>query len=152
MQATVRDRGLARARLGMRAERLGWATLALAGSLVLLASCLLTPAASGVGTHTQLGLPPCGFLSLFQRPCPACGLTTSFAHLAHGSLHASLIAHPLGPPLFAALLVLVPRSLFETLRVQPTPLFQIGPREVRVAWVYTAALLLVWLVRLLGRL
>jgi hypothetical protein len=126
---------------------MGWAALALASLLVLFVSRLLTPAASGVGTHTQLGLPPCGFLAFFHLPCPACGLTTSFAHLAHGALRASLEAHPLGLPLFLGLLVLLPRALYETLRAQPAPI-DLGPREVGAAWLYTASLLLVWLVRL----
>jgi hypothetical protein len=127
--------------------RIGWAALAAASCAVLLIARALTPAASGVGTHTQLGLPPCGFLLLFQRPCPACGLTTAFAHLAHGSLHASLVAHPLGLPLFAGLLLLVPHALIASVRGRS---IAISPLMARLAWVYTFALLLVWLVRLLG--
>jgi len=37
--------------------------------------------ARGHGTHQQLGLPPCTFYVIFQRPCPACGMTTSWAWL-----------------------------------------------------------------------
>ena len=33
-------------------------------------------------------------------PCPGCGLTTSFAHMAHGHLLAAFGAHLMGPLLF----------------------------------------------------
>jgi hypothetical protein len=35
-------------------------------------------------THRQLGLPECRFVTITGRPCPACGLTTSFSLLMHG--------------------------------------------------------------------
>jgi Protein of unknown function (DUF2752) len=127
--------------------RLGWAALAAASFSVLLIARELTPSASGLGTHTQLGLPPCGFLLLFHLPCPACGLTTAFAHLAHGSLRASLTAHPLGLPLFLALLLLTPRALLELVRAAPAPALSLA-RVAELAALYSAALLLVWLVRL----
>jgi hypothetical protein len=36
------------------------------------------------GTHRQLGLPPCMLNVVTGLPCPACGMTTSTALLAHG--------------------------------------------------------------------
>lgn len=47
-------------------------------------------------THRQLGLPACKFYESFQKPCPACGLTTSFALLMHGDVGASLRANFVG--------------------------------------------------------
>ncbi|MGL4553317.1 MAG: DUF2752 domain-containing protein [Gemmataceae bacterium] len=35
--------------------------------------------AATMATHQQLGLPPCNFVTTVGIPCPACGLTTSFA-------------------------------------------------------------------------
>jgi hypothetical protein len=32
-----------------------------------------------MATHTQLGMPPCNFVVLTGKPCPSCGMTTSFA-------------------------------------------------------------------------
>lgn len=63
---------------------------------------LLTPNSSLHGTHQQLGLPPCPSAMLFDRPCPGCGLTTSWTALLHGNLAMALHAHPLGPLLYAA--------------------------------------------------
>lgn len=52
------------------------------------------------GTHTQLGLPPCPSVVLFHRPCPGCGLTTSWTAFVHGDFPLSFAAHPLGPFLY----------------------------------------------------
>jgi hypothetical protein len=57
----------------------------------------LTPSVRGHGTHTQLGLPPCGSVIMFDRPCPGCGMTTSFTATLHGRISEALQAHPLGP-------------------------------------------------------
>ncbi|MBA4063727.1 MAG: hypothetical protein C0501_08440 [Isosphaera sp.] len=46
-----------------------------------------------MATHTQLGMPPCGFVLATGRPCPACGMTTSFALLVRGDVGASLRAN-----------------------------------------------------------
>lgn len=60
----------------------------------------LTPSKYGHGTHQELGLPPCPSVLLFNRPCPGCGLTTSFTAFVHGDFSESFHAHPLGPPLY----------------------------------------------------
>ncbi len=51
---------------------------------ILVAGLLVTarglePSRTGRGTHQQLGLPPCTSIVLFGAPCPACGMTTSWA-------------------------------------------------------------------------
>ncbi len=67
------------------------------GSLaVLVMAAILDPSPTGMETHTQLGLPPCGMLRLTGVPCMTCGMTTSFAELAHGHLWQSLVAQPAG--------------------------------------------------------
>ena len=43
-------------------SRLFWWSLALGGVLVLSMAAAIEPDPRGYGTHTQLGLPPCGFL------------------------------------------------------------------------------------------
>lgn len=68
---------------------------------VTLVAALLHPDSRGHGTHMQLGLPPCPSVALFGLLCPGCGLTTSFAALAHGRIDLAFEAHPFGPILYA---------------------------------------------------
>jgi hypothetical protein len=63
----------------------------------------LRPSPAGHGTHQQLGLPPCASVLLFDRPCPGCGLTTSWTATIHGQLTEAFRAHPIGPVLYLGL-------------------------------------------------
>ena len=74
---------------------------------ILLLAISLTPDPSGMGTHHQLGLNPCSFWLLFSIPCPMCGMTTTFAHLAHFQVVEALLTQPFGVVLFALMLVLL---------------------------------------------
>ena len=56
----------------------------------------LNPSTDGHGTHTQLGLPACGWVTGMGIPCPSCGMTTSFAHAADGDFVGSFRAQPAG--------------------------------------------------------
>ncbi len=49
-----------------------------------------------MATHTQLGMPPCNFVTLTGKPCPSCGMTTSFALLVRGDVANSLRANWVG--------------------------------------------------------
>lgn len=81
---------------GRRKATVDQLTFTALGAAALLLPFFLRPAADLVGTHTQLFLPPCFFLRVTGIPCPTCGMTTSFAFLAHGRILDSLAAHPLG--------------------------------------------------------
>lgn len=70
------------------------------GATVLALAAWLTPSPAGFGTHTQLGLGSCVMLSLTGLPCPMCGMTTTFAHMAHGHLWSALVNQPFGVALF----------------------------------------------------
>ncbi len=61
----------------------------------------LRPDPHSHGTHQQLGLPPCPSVLAFHRPCPGCGLTTSFTATVHGDFIAAFKAHAFGPILYA---------------------------------------------------
>lgn len=88
----------------------GWPKKKLRGHLlwflgwvfVTAVAIYLKPSPHLHGTHQQLGLPPCPSVLLFNRPCPGCGLTTSFVATVHGNLPLAFEAHPFGP--FAYLL------------------------------------------------
>lgn len=86
----------------------GWPRKKLAGQAVWFVVWLavtviglcLTPNHDQHGTHRQLGLPPCPMVLFFHRPCPGCGLTTSWTAFLHGDLPLAFQAHPLGPILY----------------------------------------------------
>jgi len=130
--------------------RITWVTLGIGATGVVAVSRILTPAESGAGTHTQLGLPPCGFLCLTGLPCPGCGLTTSFAHLARFQWELALSANPLGLPLFLAAVVAVPFCALAVVRAWPvTETFQRLNAD-RVIYVLAGAGALSWFSRLCG--
>jgi hypothetical protein len=60
--------------------------------LLVIAACL-TPNPAGIGTHQQLGLPPCTFRWLFGIRCPSCGMTTSWSHAMRGQFGQALAAN-----------------------------------------------------------
>ena len=94
------------------ASRLAWGACILFPSIVFAIATRLSPAASGVGTHTQLGLPPCGFLAWTGLPCPGCGLTTCFAHMVRGELGGALQANVFGVGFFLVTALGVPFSVW----------------------------------------
>lgn len=65
-----------------------WRIFAFLGGLTVLAMLViawrLSPSPSGLGTHQQLGLPPCTTIVLYGIRCPSCGMTTSWSLLLHG--------------------------------------------------------------------
>lgn len=69
-----------------------------------------------LATHRQLGLPPCNFTMLTGKPCPSCGMTTSFALFVRGDLRASFQANWVGTLLAATAVVALPWSLLSALR------------------------------------
>lgn len=97
-------------------RRLCWFGAVLAALALLAAASRLTPDPRGHGTHTQLGLPPCGFLWLTELPCPACGMTTAFAHGVRGSFAQAAVANPVGFVLFLLVCLLVPFGLWAAVR------------------------------------
>ena len=67
------------------------------GPLLLLGVAMsLRPSEAGLGTHQQLGLPPCSMRVMFGIRCPACGMTTSWAHFTRGHWWQSVKANPGG--------------------------------------------------------
>lgn len=73
--------------------------LAAACLAVLIIATRLTPRPDGLGTHRALGLPQCAWLVRTGLPCPACGMTTSFAWFVRGNLAASMYVQPMGTAL-----------------------------------------------------
>ena len=79
-------------------RRQRWLASALALVLLglLAVSRTLEPSPAGMGTHQQLGLPPCKAVMLLGIPCPTCGMTTSWSYFMRGQFIASWGANPGG--------------------------------------------------------
>ena len=89
-------------------SRLVWFVLFAVPLAVVITAALLTPSPTGHGTHTQLGLPPCGFLVFTGYPCPGCGLTTAFAHMVRLQVGGAWTANPFGIVLFTVTFLTIP--------------------------------------------
>lgn len=72
---------------------------------LLVTAAMLRPNTQGFGTHQQLGLPPCSIRVFFDVRCPACGMTTSWAHTMRGQLPSALKSNT-GGTLLAVLAVI----------------------------------------------
>ena len=115
-------------RLGA-AERGSLAILAAGLIFVLGIAAWLTPNPSGLGTHQQLGLPPCTSLMVLGIRCPACGMTTSWALMIEGRIPEALAANLGGSLLFVVAFLSVPSIAW---------IFWTGNRRAREQWGYFA--------------
>jgi Protein of unknown function (DUF2752) len=93
-------------------DRIRYFVVAGMGAALLIVARLLQPSADGVGTHRQLGLPPCLFLHYTGVPCPSCGLTTSVAHATRLHFYESIITQPFGLVVFIFAVLSIPLSIF----------------------------------------
>jgi hypothetical protein len=89
--------------------------------VVFTLACLISPYDEEgrplkMGAHQRLGMPPCEFVVMFKKPCPSCGLTTSFSLLMHGDILGSLRANVVGTGMALFALMLIPWSLLIAFR------------------------------------
>jgi hypothetical protein len=124
------------------------AAAGLAGLLGLAKA--LEPDPRGFGTHVQLGLRPCAFVSLTGRLCPTCGMTTAFAWFMRGRLDRSWQANPAGCLLALLAIPLMGWLVASAVRGEP-----VGSRSLTgpLTGLLVAASVLslaCWLVRLIG--
>jgi hypothetical protein len=79
---------------------LGGRLYALAIALMSIAAlgvaARMTPSRNHLGTHRQLGLPPCAFVAMTGFPCPTCGMTTAYACTVRGRLIEAVRASVFG--------------------------------------------------------
>jgi hypothetical protein len=92
-------------------ERLAAVAIAMTLLALLGVARWLEPDPSGVGTHTQLGLPPTFVMERFGTPCPLCGMTTSWAHTMEADLPAAFLTQPAGTLFALAAMALIPLAL-----------------------------------------
>ena len=109
-----------------RAVLIAWAMFLIAGFALARS---LEPDPRGFGTHRQFGLPECSFRMLFSKPCPGCGMTTSFSHFVRGEFAAAARANESALLLAILSAVMIPWSLSSAVRGRlwlvddPVPVF-----------------------------
>ena len=106
---------LASGRLSVR-----WRLCLAAAATCLLAplttAACLRPDPAGLGTHRQLGLPPCTFVYLFETRCPSCGMTTAWSHAVRGHWLQAGRANAGGVALAACAMLAAPWLLISAAR------------------------------------
>ncbi len=85
-------------------ERWGVAAAAAALGLVFVVAWWVNPNPSGLGSHMQLGLPPCNLERFVGIPCPFCGMTTAFSLMMRGDFGLAFWVQPAGAGLFVVAL------------------------------------------------
>ncbi|MGY8769287.1 MAG: DUF2752 domain-containing protein [Pirellulales bacterium] len=130
-------------------ERMLLAMLAVLLLTLLVIASGLTPSAQGMGTHQQMGLPPCTFATQFGMRCPSCGMTTSWSHLMNGNLFGSVQVNSAGCLLGILAVISGPWALVSAIRGT----WACGPPSERLLITLTIVVVLVtivdWLFRIL---
>lgn len=112
-----------------RAMRAVWWITSLIGAALLAAPFLLDPA-------TDRWIPVCESRARFDRPCPLCGMTTSFRAIAGGRWDDAREANRAGPSVYAALsgnallLLAIEGRRLRRRRLRPPPV----ERSPRCTW------------------
>ncbi len=76
--------------------RLLLALLAVILWAVIFASWYVTPSPDGYGSHIQLAIPKCSWITEKNRPCPTCGMTTAYSLTIRGRIIQAFITQPAG--------------------------------------------------------
>jgi len=91
-------------------DRVQYIALSCVSGIVLTVARVVSPSPNGLGTHQQLGLPPCFFHKLTGIPCPTCGMTTSFAHTVRLQFYEAFMTQPFGMLTCVLMALLIPVS------------------------------------------
>jgi hypothetical protein len=91
-------------------DRAQYIALSCVSGVVLTIARIITPSPNGIGTHQQLGLPPCFFHQFTGIPCPTCGMTTSFAHTVRLQFYEAFLTQPFGLLACVLMALLIPLS------------------------------------------
>ena len=138
-------------RLGDREtiRRLVGVGVALCAAAILGAAAYLKPSPEGLGTHTQLYMPECGWIMLMDLPCPTCGMTTAFAHAADGHLVASLATQPLGAILAIATAIALLSGVYVAATGSQVAVLFGRLCTRRAAWILSAVAVGAWIYKIL---
>ena len=140
----------AQARLEVRL----WCSFVFAMCAAMMALALYLhpdPFGIGMGTHQELGLPPCGWQQHLGIPCPTCGCTTAVSYFAHAHPLKSFLTQPFGFAVALIATLLLPLTLWGIVTGQWK-----GPSTFKLAWYWPwwtygsiALLALAWVYKLI---
>ena len=128
--------------------RLAHACVAFGLMAALALSFWLKPDPRGLGTHEQVLLLPCNFYVLTGLPCPFCGMTTAFTHMARGEIREAFFAQPLGVIGFVACVLLLPAAIGAAISGRDAIGAAMKLPWGRLTWVLTAMILVSWIFKL----
>ncbi len=114
--------------MARRAAISGW-TLVGFWAFCTTVGLIVAPDPIGHGTHQKLLLMPCPVAAFLGRPCPGCGLTTSWCALLHGNFDLAFRAHAFGPIAYLCLTIGALWYMVALLKKQAAP--------IDVPWVRT---------------
>ncbi len=100
-------------------------------------------------THRQMNLPECGFKKFTGLPCPACGMTTSFALLVRGDVWNSLRANAVGTMLAVIGLATIPWSLASVVCGRPLFIRSMERTMLLIVGGFVTLMMLRWVIVLL---
>jgi hypothetical protein len=131
-----------------RHERCGLVLLGCGLAGLLATASILRPDPSGLGTHRQLGLPPCTMNAFLGIRCPGCGMTTSWAYTLHGDMVMGLQCNASGVLLCLLASVMVPCSLGLALRGKSSSGFWFSRLLVSLLVAIISISMIEWVIRL----
>ena len=135
----------------LRPTRARWkASLVLAGcATISFIAAWISPDRCGLGSHRQLGLPPCNAVTVTGYPCPTCGMTTAFAYSVRGRLISAFYVHPAGLALalMTGMTAFASLGVIATGRVWVFNWYRISPAYVTLMMI--AVILIGWIFKLM---
>jgi hypothetical protein len=131
-------------------DRAQYAALMCASGVVLTVARVLSPSPNGIGTHQQLGLPPCFFHKLTGIPCPTCGMTTSFAYTARLQFYEAFVTQPFGLLACVLMALLIPLSFVLMRRRVPWLRLMTARGSNAVMYVLLALFVIAWVYKILA--
>ncbi len=129
-------------------DRAQYIALSCVSGVVLTIARVLSPSPNGIGTHQQLGLPPCFFHQLTGIPCPTCGMTTSFAHTVRLQFYEAFVTQPFGMLACVLMALLIPLSFVLMRRRVPWMKLMTARGSNVVMYVLLALFVIAWVYKI----
>lgn len=131
-----------------RVERVGFFCLGFFLFVLLAIAAWLKPNPSGMGTHTQLGLPGCSLFTLVGIRCPGCGMTTSWAYAMKADFTNAIGANVGGVLLCLLSVAVFPCLMWMSIRGQTINSRWFAQVVVTVLVIAISISIIEWLIRL----